>query len=459
MMITILFAGFLLLSMTVALTDWRRGWLLAVLCGILQDPARKLTPNTPVVLSLSVIAVYAAILFAAQSRLQPAVRDFSRRFGNIWAAFGIFLLCLALAALNGLMTFGLGLWKVPLLSLFIYLAPLPAVMIGYLYLDSEKRLYSFFRFYAIATSIALIGSLLEYLRVESRALGMVAQAGDYIRHLPGIQIRMISGFYRAPDIMAWHAAMLASIAIAMAVRSGISRWSMVWLLASGWGFFNALISGRRKAIYFIVAFSLVFLWRYYRRLKPVQVAGVLTVALLVFAIVQKASVDEKASVYTKGALATRQELTARLEGGVIETISQFGIFGAGLGTATQGVYHVAGAENLGGWQEGGLGKLAIEVGIPGLLAATLLAFVLFRMMLAISGHGDIPESSQFARATLFALAMANIANFLASAQSYSDPVLTLITAFLVGCLFATATLDERAAAAVASAPRLVPAAA
>ena len=53
--------------------------------------------------------------------------------------------------------------------------------------------------------------------------------------------------------------------------------------------------------------------------------------------------------------------------------------------------------------------------------------------------------------TLFALVAANVANFMASAQAYSDPVLTLMTAFFVGCLFATATLDERVPVAATSA--------
>ena len=72
----------------------------------------------------------------------------------------------------------------------------------------------------------------------------------------------------------------------MAVRSGVSRWSWLWMLGGGWGFFNALISGRRKAIYFIVAFAAAFLWRYFRRLKTVQVAGFIAIGLVVFFIVQ-----------------------------------------------------------------------------------------------------------------------------------------------------------------------------
>jgi chromate transport protein ChrA len=130
--------------------------------------------------------------------------------------------------------------------------------------------------------------------------------------------------------------------------------------------------------------------------------------------------------------------------------------GAGLGTATQGIRHITGSDTNVGWQEGGLGKLAIELGVPGLIAALLLVLAIMRMMMRISKHPDIDESSQFVRVMLFALVVANMANFVASAQAYSDPVLTLMTAFFVGCLFATATLDERAAAAAAvPAPRVL----
>ena len=57
MTVTIIFAAFLLLSASFTLVDWRRGWLLAILCGVLQDPARKLTPGTPVIMSISIVAM------------------------------------------------------------------------------------------------------------------------------------------------------------------------------------------------------------------------------------------------------------------------------------------------------------------------------------------------------------------------------------------------------------------
>jgi len=175
-------------------------------------------------------------------------------------------------------------------------------------------------------------------------------------------------------------------------------------------------------------------------------------------VIHEISSDEKSSVYARGAATTQSEVASRLEGGVFETVRQFGLMGAGLGTATQGVRHLTGNDINIGWQEGGLSKLAIELGVPGLLAALAFGLAMFRLMLRITKHPDIPESSQFLRVTLFGLVMANVANFAASAQAYTDPVLVLMSAFFVGCLFATVTLDERApAAAPALARTLAPA--
>jgi hypothetical protein len=455
-MITIGFLSFVAFAAIVSLADWRRGWLLAVIVGVLQDPVRKLVPGSPVFLTFSIVGVYIAILFATQQRMQRALRDFANRFANLWGAFGVVLLFLVLAAMNGLMTYGVALWKAPLLSLFIYVAPLPAILLGYMYLDSEEKLFSFFRFYAIVTSIALIGTPLEYYRINFPALGMVLQVGDYIRFLPGMEVRMLSGFYRAPDIMGWHAATLTAISVAMMVRSEMRKRSWPWMFAAAWGFYNCMICGRRKAIYYVAAFAVAFVWRYFKRLRAPEFAAFGMAGVLIVLVIHQLKADEGSKIYAAAAVASSSELTGRLEGGVMETIRQFGILGAGLGTATQGVQHVLGPEKSLSWQEGGLGKLAIELGLPGLFAVALLAFTAIRLMMRISGLPDHPSTSQIARAALFGLVIANMVNFMASAQTYSDPVLTILACFFTGCLFATVTLDERAAATSQVESRLVP---
>ncbi len=452
-MILLLFGGILLTSMAVAFTNWRHGWMAAIVCGILQDPVRKLTPGTPAALSMSIVAVYGVILFAALASLQSNRIDFSKRFPNLYSTIVLFLVMLVFAALNGLATFGLGSWMVPALSLLIYMLPIPAVLLGYAWLQREEQLVRFFVFYAIVTSIALVGTPLEYFRVfESPVLGVVAMPGGYIRHLPGLQIRMLSGIYRAPDIMAWHAATLTAIGAVMAVRTRVFTRAWPWIAVAAWGFLNCLISGRRKAVYMVAIFGLAFVWRYMRRMTTTQVVLVLTLGLAVGLVMREVGAREHSEVYTRGTKTTTEEVLQRLEGGVLSTLEQQSLLGAGLGAATQGIRHVSGRESDFGWQEGGLAKLAAELGLPGLLVVALVGWTLLRMMLRITAVGDIPGTSQVFRVGLFGLVVANIGNFLASAQAYSDPVLTLMTAFFVGCLFATAALDERLAAAAPPAP-------
>src|SRR5436309_4468182 len=137
-MLLISYAGFMLLSMTVALIDWRRGWLMAVICGVLQDPVRKMTPGTPVAITLSVMVVYAMVLVAALPTIQQNGREFGKRFSNIYAATLLVFLFVILGAMRGLSTYGIGGWKAPALSLFIYCAPVPAVLLGYAYLQREE---------------------------------------------------------------------------------------------------------------------------------------------------------------------------------------------------------------------------------------------------------------------------------------------------------------------------------
>jgi hypothetical protein len=440
-MALVIYLALLAVACLAAMRDWRRGWLLLPLFGILQDPVRKMTAGTPVVISFSIMALYVAVLIGARSTLIAHLRELSRRFGTVYLAFMPVAFFLLLALVNGLSTFGLQAWQVPALSLALYVAPIPAIVVGYAFLQREEALYRFFRIYAALTSFALVGTVMEYFRVRLPVIGIVGMQFDYIRHLGGLQIRLLSGFYRAPDIMSWHAAMLTAIALIMAIRAGSRR--PIWIGAAAWGFLNCILSGRRKSVYFVLAFAAVFVWRYFRRLQIRQLVALAMVVLSIGAIMQSLASDEMTSVYTRGARASNLEIAYRLEGGVRETFRQFGLMGAGLGAATQGTYHLAAGRRKVGWQEGGLGKLAVELGLPGLLAVAVFGFVLLRMLLRLTAIGDVPGSSQLARVGLFSLFIANVVTFAASAQAYTDGVLALMTTFLTGCLLATAALDER----------------
>ena len=181
---------------------------------------------------------------------------------------------------------------------------------------------------------------------------------------------------------------------------------------------------------------MVFLWRYIRRVQPSQMFASLGLLLVLGGVVNHLSSDEGTSVYTRSAVASRGELSQRFEGGVLETFREVGYMGAGLGTATQGVHHLLGSNSI-GWQEGGFGKVAMEVGLPGILALLIMVVIVGRLLLILTYIGDVRGSSQFLRVMLFALVAANIAGFIGSAQAYNDAV-TSFTGTVV--LTSTATL-------------------
>src|SRR6185436_15261432 len=137
-MITVVFAAILLLAIMIALMNWRDGWHAAILCGVLQDPFRKLTPGTPAMMSMSVVVVYGIILIAAAATLVRSRRDFMLRFPNVYNAAFVVMIFLIVAALRGVATFGVSLWKVPAVSLAIYSIPIPAVLLGYTWLRKEQ---------------------------------------------------------------------------------------------------------------------------------------------------------------------------------------------------------------------------------------------------------------------------------------------------------------------------------
>lgn len=441
-MALLLYLGLLALVCALALRDWRRAWVLLPILIVTQDPVRKLTPGAPVAVSFLILLFFAVSAFSARGSLRVALRDFTGRFPAISSTGIVFLFFLAFAAINGLATFGIRNWQIPTVSLVTYIAPISGVLIGYCYLDRESRFQQFIHSYAFLTAIALAGTGLEYARVESRVLGLVASSGDYIRHIPGLQIRLLSGFYRSPDIMAWHAATLTAISLGMAVRAGLTRRGYLWAALAGGAFTACMLSGRRKAIYYVAVFCLVFLWRYIRRLQGAQIVALASVAMIGMLVIKNIAANEKTSVYAAGARTTPAEVFRRLEGGVGVTLEQSGWLGAGLGMATQGTHHLANDVRV-GWQEGGIAKLAAELGVPGLLVAAILLYRLFRTSLRLTRIGDVPGSGQFLRVLLFSLVFANAVNFMASAQAYSDPVLALLTAFMIGSMLATASLDER----------------
>jgi hypothetical protein len=130
---------------------------------------------------------------------------------------------------------------------------------------------------------------------------------------------------------------------------------------------------------------------------------------------------------------------------VLWAVDNFGWLGAGLGTGSQGTNEIAEANNINRWpSEGGLGKVAMELGVPGLFLAvwlvTALAKHLHRQFLVTA-----QMSPQHARMSygLVSFLVANAATFSVATQAYSDLFILLILGWCLGFVLAMPLLAAK----------------
>jgi hypothetical protein len=125
---------------------------------------------------------------------------------------------------------------------------------------------------------------------------------------------------------------------------------------------------------------------------------------------------------------------------IATVIDVYGPLGGGLGLATQGAQYAGlsdGADATFGAGEGGLGKLAIELGAPGIAAALLLALALARRIARILGSlADAEPAAARLVCGLVALLGANAINFALAAQTYGDPFVLLFLGLMAGATLA-----------------------
>jgi hypothetical protein len=78
-------------------------------------------------------------------------------------------------------------------------------------------------------------------------VGTEMMGAVWVTHRTGEAVHMLSGFFRGPDVMGWHAALLFMVAVVLALRSkGPARW--LWIAVAIWGILIIWLCGRRKML-------------------------------------------------------------------------------------------------------------------------------------------------------------------------------------------------------------------
>lgn len=440
-MITYLFYGLLISACFLAFSNWRNAVYAAIFLDFLRDPVRKLDEEQSVVITVSILMLWVIIAAMAYTRSEKEIRGFFALNPKLGTAFRFLVVATIPGTLISVFLYAQGL-QIAVLGLVSYLAPLAGIILGALFPRGPEEVNRLLRFYCVVNGIALIGVLAEYLQWQLPALGGL-RGMQWIRYSAGDVVNLIGGFYRSPDIMGMHAAQVAMFSLILTgSRSG--RIDFKWLAFVAFACLCLLLSGRRKMLgmpmVFCGAFAVLAYIRGMRQLQFVIVPALslfVGVAGIYFVINEDFVADEYANyastLFTDGANRSSEVIY----GSIFSTLEQTGVIGSGIGSATQGNYHLVEGRIAGSWQEDGASRIVRELGVWGVVFVLLAAFSLVQSIRG-SISRVIPNSTlAFLQLALIAVAIANLGSFLISHQQYSgDPPSAIIVLMVLGMAFA-----------------------
>jgi hypothetical protein len=441
-----------------AYAEWRLGMVLCLATAILQDPLRKLTPDQPVIFVVLAGVVFGAACLGAWAQGVPFTP--SNIFGRdrkIAVPMWLLLVLIILEAFNSFAR--LGNPMIPLIGLLTYLLPLPSIIFAYQLVrrGGEARIYQFMTAYLLCTMLALTTVYLEFAGIHWSVFGQIGK-GILIYTKSGVVIPH-SGIFRAPEIAAWHAMTCACFVLLLFTLRKFNFLSLltaailVTLLIG-----IAVLTGRRKAVVEIAIFvnTYFILWIVLQR-GVAKFGAVLAITGLVgfgWWVTQSDNppdyVDQKTVAYYEYVERTKavlEDVPARVSGLGIAPImwayDQFGIFGAGLGIGSQGTQYF-GRGDIVGAAEGGLGKITLELGVPGLFLIGWLGILVFNYLWRIMQDAS-QVSPRIARLSygFFSFLVANVAAFSVATQAYGDIFILLVLSWALGFLLAVPVLLER----------------
>jgi hypothetical protein len=432
------------LALALSLADWRKGLLACIGVGFLQDPLRKLWPDEPVYLTALVGLVLAVIALGAAFRGELLVIKTTVQWRRIRWPVAVF--CVVVVAQAGRTLVQYQNVTLAVLGGMAYLAPLAAAAVGYAFARSAPLIKRFLGCYAILAVAATTGIYLAFLGYDWAVLEQVGPG--LIVFSQGVPLDVYPGFMRSPEVAAWHAAAGVCVLVILGSTTKRPGWrlaaaAMILFLLGG-----AVLTGRRKVLLEILLFlaaywgSLAYVRAGARRVAAIAAMAAIIAWLALPQLFEIEDVGSELEPYVRhsatGFADAPDRFTSLGLGSVGWAMDRHGVAGAGAGTGSQGgQYFGGGAELVGGAPEGGLGKIATELGLPGLLA---VAWVLAAFVWALwRGRAEGPLLSPELvglRYGLLAFLAANAVNFIVASQVYGDLFVLLLLGWCIGFVLA-----------------------
>lgn len=426
--------------------NWQNSFLLITLCGFLQDPLRKIIPGEPVFLTtlaaLSLIAVFVKLKLRGSS---PSLLSPFKNQHNIQSVVITYICLVVVQAILGYLRYNNPIMLA--IGLLSYLIPFPILWVAwyankkFLVITKQAKLYVLFSIIVSFTIfLSYLGFDWKFIQPVGEAMLISSDYGPLLSH---------SGLMRSGEIATWHVATAGCILLGYLIYKNNLIWYTIFLPIFGGMFVSGLLTGRRKFIGEIVVFVFVYLMLYvYFHSQKILKNNIyfftfLIVGLLTFMYFFPLDLNSISNPNLEPYLARGQTVAGddRLVSlgfnSIFWAINRFGYFGIGAGTAGLGMAHFGGVvDGAGGAGEGGLGKIVVELGIPGLI---IIVYLLFKLLLVFWKNLKLSfavNKGEFSCLNLiyFSLLIANVPMFISSSLLFGDPFILIIIGLFMGNL-------------------------
>lgn len=445
----------LLLACAVAYRSPAQALYAILVIGFLQDPFRKVVAGEPIYLIVTVGVVFAFVLLQViQSRsLRELVEPLTGWSSSTRAPILLFFVVLVAQLLHSLIRY-----KSVVLSgigFVSYLAPFLAIMVGYALVSRTQDIRRFLKFYVLVGFLLAITVLASFSGVDwaiFKEIGVGLKIYDQ-----GTVLRSFSGFMRTGEIAAWHIATSCCFLIMLFFSSDKNKSNLLVAVLIVLMLIAISLTGRRKMLMLVSMFSVLFIFgqAFYRRTFTINYVIMLTTVLIVAWLVMEVLIPDGLMYGVQNYLARGSSVYGDVYERAMEmgvrpiswAIHRVGVFGGGLGIASQGSHLFNVTAIAGGSGEGGLGKVVVELGIPGLLVSLWLVVAYARYIssaIKLSAQPFVPERVLPLMLGIAALLAVNVLTFSVATQVYGDIFILIVIGLMAGFLFALPKLVIRA---------------
>lgn len=447
----------LLVSALVALitiSNWRYGLISIIAIGVLQDVLRKLTPEVPSYYLVWSVVMFGLVALVALSRRALESRD------TLWMGDerlkGAFLLYFVLVAIHSL--HALLRWDtpvVPIFGLLFYFGPIVALVLVLAFARNPVWMKRFVSAYLL---IMVPVCLTVYLSPQFKdSIPVLREVGSFVGqeliiYDAGTILYSYSGLLRVGEIAAFHAAISAGLLSIVLYQKDASTFKRAMALLLIILLLGAIfLTGRRKmlmalSIYWVLQFTLLNILRtgFSQRVAVFAVLGV-AVTLAVGLI----SGEGESSLYLERGASVFGSVNARVETSIDlfqSALNRSSWVGLGAGVASQGMRYtgVDLFQYVGGSSESGIGLIAVELGLPGILVITWLALNMARVIwVRLRMIAQVNDTLLIQSVSYLSLLVANVATFVTATQLYGDYFVLITLGVLAGGLYACAYQASR----------------